>query len=95
MTLSPKRFGFACASAAGLFYLGCVFLMAVAGAENLAFFFNGLVHGLDLRPILVDKMSIGVTITGFVHTVIMSWLFGALVAVVYNLSACFGRRRQL
>jgi hypothetical protein len=48
MTLSPKRFGLACASAAALFYLGCVFIMAVAGAQNLAFFFNGLFHGLDL-----------------------------------------------
>jgi len=68
--------------------------MAFAGTENLAFFFNGLFHGLDLSPILVDKMSISVTITGFVHTVIMSWLFGALVAVAYNLSARFGRRRS-
>ncbi|WP_425607663.1 DUF5676 family membrane protein [Pelagicoccus enzymogenes] len=94
MSLSPKRFGFACASAAGLFYLGCVFLMAFADAENLAFFFNGLFHGLDLRPILVDDISIGVTVTGFVNTAILSWLFGALVAVAYNLSARFGRRRS-
>lgn len=94
MSLSPKRFGFGCASAAGLFYLGCLFLMAFAGVENLGFFFNGLFHGLDLRPILVDDISIGVTVSGFVNTVILSWLFGALVAVVYNLSARFGRRRS-
>ncbi len=94
MSLSPRRFGFACASAVGLFYLGCVFLMTVAGTENLAFFFNGLFHGLDLRPILADKVSIGVTITGFVNTVILSWLFGALVAVVYNLSCRMDRRRS-
>jgi len=89
MSLSPKRFGMACASAAGLFYLGCVLIMAVSGPQNLAFFFNGLFHGLDLRPILMEVVDIWATVTGFVNTVILSWLFGALVAVVYNLSVRF------
>jgi len=87
MSLSPKRFGLACASAAGLFYLGCVLIMAVAGPHNLAFFFNGLFHGLDLRPILMQSVDTWITITGLVNTVILSWLFGAFVAVVYNLSS--------
>jgi hypothetical protein len=77
----------ACASATALFYLGCVLLMAVAGPQNLVFFFNGLFHGLDLRPVLMESVSIWLTITGFVNTVILSWMFGAFVAVVYNLSA--------
>jgi hypothetical protein len=85
MSLSPKRFGLACASAAGVFYLGCVFLMAVAGPDKLAFFFEGLFHGLNLRPILMESIDVWTTATGFVNTVILSWLFGALLAVVYNL----------
>lgn len=92
MSLSPKRFGMACASAAGLFYLGCALIMAVAGPQNLAFFFNGLFHGLDLRPILMEEIGLVITITGFVNTVILSWLFGALVATVYNLSACLDQK---
>ena len=87
MSLSPKRFGLACASAAGVFYLGCVSIMALAGPQNLPFFFNGLFHGLDLRPILTESVDAWITITGFVNTVILSWLFGAFVAVVYNLSS--------
>ena len=86
MTLSPKRFGLACASAAALFYLGCVFIMAVAGAQNLAFFFNGLFHGLDLKPILLESVSPWITVSGLINTFILSWLFGAFIAVVYNLS---------
>ncbi len=90
MSLDPKRFGFAFASAAAFFYLGCVFLMTIAGAEALAFFFNGLFHGMDLRPVLMDTVSFWVTVTGFINTVILSWLFGALVAVAYNLSSRAG-----
>jgi hypothetical protein len=87
MSLSPKRLGAAFASAAAVFYLGCVFLMAVVGSQDLAFFFNGLFHGLDLRPILLESVSPWITVTGLIHTFIISWLFGALIAVVYNLSA--------
>ena len=86
MSLSPKRFGLACASAAALFYLGCVFLMAVAGPQTLAFFFNGLFHSLDLKPILLESVSPWITVTGLINTFILSWLFGAFIAVVYNLS---------
>jgi len=86
MSLSPKRFGLACAAAAALFYLGCVFLMAVAGPQTLAFFFNGLFHGLDLKPILLESVSPWITVTGLINTFILSWLFGAFIAVVYNLS---------
>lgn len=92
MSLSPKRFGLACASAAGIFYLGCVFLMAVAGPDRLAFFINGLFHGFDVRPILLDEVAFSVSVAGFVNTVILSWLFGALVAVCYNLSARIDRK---
>ncbi|MDQ8195306.1 DUF5676 family membrane protein [Coraliomargarita sp. SDUM461004] len=88
MYLHPKRFGMACAAAAGTFYLGCVLLMAVAGPVTLTLFFNGLFHGIDLRPILVEHVGFWMTLTGWINTVILSWLFGALVAVVYN----FGHR---
>lgn len=95
MSLSPKRFGLACASAAGVFYLGCVLIMFMAGPENLAFFFNGLFHGLDLEPILMNSVDPLVTVTGLINTVILSWLFGALIAVVYNISAQIdGKKRK-
>ena len=87
MSLSPIRFGLAVGTAAGVFYLGCVFVMAVAGPPGLATFFNGLFHGLDLSPILVEQVSPWITLGGFISTVILSWIFGALIAVVYNLAA--------
>lgn len=90
MHLNPTRFGMACAVATGTFYLGCVFLMTVSEPTTLTHFFNGLFHGLDLRPILVDKVSFWMTLCGFINTVILSWFFGALLASVYN----FGTRKE-
>jgi hypothetical protein len=93
MPLNPNRLGPAFAVAAGLFYLGCVAIMAIAGKAALVAFFNGLFHGLDLSPILMDQVSVWITVTGFINTVVLSWLFGALIAVVYNLAGRIGRTK--
>lgn len=84
MPLNPKRLGFAVAIAASVFYLGCVVIMALAGPPALVGFFNGLFHGADLGPIMQNKVGAWTTITGLINTFVLSWLFGALVAVVYN-----------
>lgn len=84
MKISPRRMGFAFAVVAGLFYGGCILLMSIAGHEKLVFFFNGLFHGLDLSTILLPSVGLEVTITGFINTIILSWLFGAALAVAYN-----------
>jgi hypothetical protein len=84
MRLSPRRFGFAFSTVAGLFYAGCVILMALAGPEKLVFFFNGLFHGLDLSPIFMASVSFKVTLTGFINTILLAWFFGASLAVAYN-----------
>ncbi len=94
MSLSPFRFGLALAAAAGVFYLGCVLVMAVAGPTSLATFFNGLFHGLELSPLLVEQVGFWITLGGFVNTVILSWILGALIAVVYNLAAPRGRNAK-
>lgn len=94
MTLNPKRLGLAFAMSASVFYLGCTLLMGMIGASALTAFFNGILHGLDVAPIIVDSVSPLITITGFVNTFILSWLFGALIAVVYNLPAGFGEKKK-
>lgn len=82
--LDPKCFGFACGTAAAFFYLGCVLLMGIAGHEALVAFFNGILHGIDVAPILQPHLGFWLTVLGFIDTFILSWLFGALVAVLYN-----------
>lgn len=93
MTLSPIHLGAALAAASGTFYLGCVALMALAGKATLVVFFQGLFHGLDISPILMDRVSFWLTVTGLINTVILSWLFGALIAVIYNISGRIGANR--
>ncbi len=93
MSLNPKRLGLAFAMAASVFYLGCAFLMSIVGASALTTFFNGLLHGLDVGPIMDHSVSIGITISGFLNTFILSWLFGAPIAVIYNVSAGFGDKK--
>ncbi|MEZ5275564.1 MAG: DUF5676 family membrane protein [Opitutaceae bacterium] len=84
MKLNPKGLGLAFGVAAVFFYLGCILLMTIAGRGALVVFFNALLHGLDIGPILSAKVSFWMTILGLVNTFILSWLFGALIAVVYN-----------
>ena len=41
---------------------------------------------LDLRPILMEYVGALTTLTDFVNIILLSWLFGAFVAAVHNLS---------
>ena len=84
MKLNIIKFGSACGVATGLFYIGCVLLMSIVGREGLVAFFNGLMHGIDIEPILRSHVSLGESLLGFINSVAVSWLFGALLASVYN-----------
>lgn len=33
-------------------YIGCIILMVSVGREETVFFFNSLLHGLDIEPII-------------------------------------------
>ena len=82
--LDPKCLGFAFGTAAAFFYLGCVLLMGLAGHEALVTFLNGILHGIDVTAILQPRLGFWLTVLGFIDTFILSWLFGAFVAVLYN-----------
>ncbi|MDA0767295.1 MAG: DUF5676 family membrane protein [Verrucomicrobia bacterium] len=87
MTLNPKCLGLASGAAASLFYLGCILLMHASSPDALVVFFNSILHGLDIGPIMLSEVSWSLSLFGLVNTFVLSWLFGALVAVVYNLAA--------
>lgn len=84
MRLNSKGLGLAFGVAGAFFYLGCVLIMAIAGPEVLVLFFNGLLHGLDVTPVLQLEVGFWVSVIGLVNTFVIGWLFGALIAVVYN-----------
>ena len=50
--LSIPRFGFAVAVACTIAYAGCVFVMMTVPQETAIRFFNSLMHGVDVTPIM-------------------------------------------
>ena len=89
-TLSPTRFGFGLAVASSLAYLGCAFVMSVVPQETAVRFFNSMMHGVNVEPIMRWDMPLWETIVGVVEIFILGWLFGAIIAVFYN----FGLARR-
>ena len=81
-----KRFGLAVGSAGALLYAGCVLVMLCLPEPTVVAFFNSLLHGLDVGPIVRTDMPWGEALMGLVQTFILAWITGAVVAVVYNIS---------
>jgi hypothetical protein len=88
--INIQRFSLAFGFASGLLYVGCVIVMAIWGRDGTIVFFNSLFHGLDVRLIIRMDVPLRETIYGIIETFILGWLFGAVIALVYN----FGREEK-
>lgn len=82
--LSIPRFGFAIGVASAVAYAGCVFVMMTFPQDTAIWFFNSLMHGVDMTSIMRWDIPVWETILGIVETFVLGWLFGALVACCYN-----------
>lgn len=80
-----KRFGLACGVTAAALYLGCVIVMSLASRDGVIFFYNSLLHGLNVSSILRLEMPFYEMVIGIIQTFILAWLSGATIASVYNL----------
>lgn len=85
-TLSPKRLGFALGATSALLYLGCVFVMLTVPQPAVVAFFNSIMHGWDVEPIMRWDMPWWEAVVGVVEIFILSWLVGAVIAVLYNVT---------
>ncbi len=83
--LSIKRFGFALAAVSALLYLGCMFVMLTVPKDAVIRFFNSLMHGVDVAPIMRWDMPWWEAIIGVLEIFILGWLVGAAMAMFYNL----------
>lgn len=86
-TLSIKRLGFALGTTCALFYLGCVFVMLTVPQPAVVAFFNSILHGWDVQPIMRWDMPWWEAVVGVVEIFILGWLIGAVIAVLYNVTA--------
>jgi len=86
-TLSVRRLGFALGTSFAVLYFGCVFVMLTVPREGVIHFFNSILHGWDVTAIMRWDMPWWEAVVGVIETFILGWLFGAAVAVLYNLGA--------
>jgi len=83
-TINSNKLGLALGSTGVLFYLGCMLLMLIAGKEGTTWFFNSILHGLDVTNVAQMGVPIGQTVTGIIITFVLGWLGGYLVGTIYN-----------
>lgn len=92
-TISIRRFGLALGSACALTYSACAFVMSCVSREASIRFFNGILHGLDVTPIMTAEMTLRGALIGIIEVFVLGWLFGAILACLYNISVRLDGRR--
>jgi len=65
--------------------------MATVPHNAAVTFFNSLLHGLDVGPILKTSVPPGQVLLGLVTTFVLGWFAGVLIAGIYNLSLRMGK----
>lgn len=83
--------GLAFGSTGLVFYLGCMLTMATVPQESAVTFFNSLLHGLDVGPVLKTSVPLPQVALGLISTFILGWFAGVLIAGIYNLSLRMGK----
>lgn len=90
--LNPKYMALAFGATGVVFYLGCMLTMATVSHDKAVIFFNSLLHGLDVAPILKTSVPVSQVAMGLVTIFILCWFAGLLIAGIYNLGARLGKR---
>ncbi len=91
--INVKKFGFAFGLTGAILYLGCAFVMAVAGKEASIFLFNSMMHGVDVSAIIKMNVPLGDMILGIFQTFILGTLIGSTVASIYNFQLKVGVKK--
>ena len=84
--INIRKFGLAFGITGALLYFGCTVVMLTLGHDSTVKFFNTLLHGLDVASIIRMDIPLVEVLTGLVQTFIISWLIGACIAGIYNIS---------
>ena len=90
--LNPNYLGLAFGATGVVFYLGCMLMMATASHDQAVVFFNSLLHGLDVGPILKTSVPVSQVALGLVAIFILCWFAGVLIAGIYNLCVRLGKQ---
>ena len=74
--LNPMRLGWAFGATGVVFYFGCMLTMAVAPREKAVVFFNSLLHGINVEPILKTSVPVGEVMLGLITRLSLAGLQG-------------------
>ena len=91
--INVKKMGLAFGLTLVVFRVGCVIVFLALSREQAVSFFNTLLHGVDLNPILKMETSALDTIYGVIQIFILGWLAGATMASIYNLQICCAKTK--
>lgn len=81
--LSAKKVALSLASVAGIVYIICAILVAIAPTWTVNTF-GALFHGIDISKIARESVPITSTILGLVEIVVLALIIGYLFAIIYN-----------
>ena len=81
-----KQFALAIGITGSFVYMGCILFMLTMEQEGTVHFFNSILHGLDTSAIIRMQVPWWEALMGIAETFIISWLVGAVIAAVYNIS---------
>ena len=84
--INIRKLGLAFGITGALLYFGCTLTMLILGHDSTVKYFNTLLHGLDVSSIIRMDVPLVEVLTGLVQTFIISWLIGACIAGIYNVS---------
>jgi hypothetical protein len=83
-TINVKRLALAFGATSAILYLGCMLVVSFASRESAIFFFNSLMHGIDISGIYRPEMPLLEMVMGVIEIFILGWLTGATIASIYN-----------
>lgn len=82
--LNANTLGLAIGITVAIVYLGCICLMLMVGQEGTIWFFNSILHGLDVSSVSRMNVPFGQTLMGIILSFSLGWLSGFLVGTIYN-----------
>ena len=73
-----------------IFYIGCVVTVITVPRDKAVTFFNSLIHGLDVEPVLREHVPLAEVLLGVISTFVLGWIAGVIIAGIYNCCLKFG-----
>ncbi|MEA5112939.1 MAG: DUF5676 family membrane protein [Geobacteraceae bacterium] len=85
--LNVKGTSVALGTSCAVLYAACDFVMLTVPKQSVIRFFNSILHGWDVTPIMRWDMPWWEAVLGTLEIFILGWLVGAMFAVIYNLAS--------